>query len=253
MAEDSKLDDRLTMDLSRQYRQPLVAVSVDADKCYDRINHIIMTLLLLAIGGNKRSIKAMLSCIQEMRFFQCTGRGDSDTFMGGQPSSNLLQGLCQGNGATPGCWLMLSSLMMSAYKKGGHGSTLISPISGIPTKPGRNLCRQYRPIYNASRHLQHRRSAAHSPSKPGQVGLPTNSNRWGTKSIEMLLVHGELQMSKQAMGVQEHNTTQTHDPTTRRRLQGHLSITSHGGTEDDRGVVFADRLGHKTPAGSGPR
>jgi hypothetical protein len=58
-AEDSKLDNRLTIDLSRQFRQPLVAVSADADKCYDRINHIIMSLLLLAIGGNEGSIKAM--------------------------------------------------------------------------------------------------------------------------------------------------------------------------------------------------
>ncbi len=63
-AEDSKLDNRLTMDLSRQLRQPLVAVSADADKCYDRNNHIIMSLLLLAIGGDAGSIKAMLSCIQ---------------------------------------------------------------------------------------------------------------------------------------------------------------------------------------------
>jgi hypothetical protein len=88
-----------------------------------------MTLLLLAIGSNEGSIKAMLSCIQEMRFFQCTGCGDSTTFMGGQPSSNQLQGLCQGNGVTPACWLMLSLLMMSIYKKGGHVSTLVSPIS----------------------------------------------------------------------------------------------------------------------------
>ena len=50
-AEDSRLDNRLTMYLSRQFRQPMVAVSADADKCYDRINHIIMSLLLLAIGG----------------------------------------------------------------------------------------------------------------------------------------------------------------------------------------------------------
>jgi hypothetical protein len=41
------------MDLSRPFHQPLLAVSVDADKCYDRIPHIIMSLLLLAIGGNK--------------------------------------------------------------------------------------------------------------------------------------------------------------------------------------------------------
>jgi hypothetical protein len=93
-----------------------------------------MSLLLLAIGGDKGSIKAMLSCIQEMQFFQRTGRGDSDTHMGGQPGSNPLQGLCQENGAAPVCWLMLSSLMMNAYKKGGHGSVLISTISGILTK-----------------------------------------------------------------------------------------------------------------------
>ena len=131
-AEDSKLDNRLTMDLSRQLRQPLVAVSADADKCYDRINHIIMSLLLLAIGGDAGSIKAMLSCIQRMRFFQRTGRGDSNTFMGDRPSTDPLQGLCQGNGAAPACWLMLSSLMMSVYRQGGHVSTLASPIGGTP-------------------------------------------------------------------------------------------------------------------------
>jgi hypothetical protein len=34
------------MDMSRQFRQPLVAISADADKCYDCINHIVMSLLL---------------------------------------------------------------------------------------------------------------------------------------------------------------------------------------------------------------
>jgi hypothetical protein len=90
-AEDSKFDNRLTIDLSRQFFQPLVAVSADADKCYDKINHTIMSLLLLAIGGNKGSIKAMLLCIQEMQFFQRIGRGNSNTFMGGWLSSSLLQ------------------------------------------------------------------------------------------------------------------------------------------------------------------
>ena len=111
-AEDSKLDNHLTMDLSRQFRQPLVAVFADADKCYNRINHIIMSLLLLAIGGDEGSINAMMTPIQQMCFFQQTGRGDSNTFMGGRPSTNPLQGLCQGNGAAPACWLMLSYLRL---------------------------------------------------------------------------------------------------------------------------------------------
>ncbi len=50
-AEDARLDNRLTMDISRQQRVPLAAVSVDADKCYKRINHIIMSLALLSIVG----------------------------------------------------------------------------------------------------------------------------------------------------------------------------------------------------------
>ncbi len=132
--EVSKFDNRLTMDLSRQFCQPLVAVSADTDKCYDKNNHIIMSLLLLANGGNKGLIKAMLSCIQEMRFFQRTGCGNSSTFMGGWLSSNLLQQLCQGNRAAPACWLMLSSFMMSVYRKRGHVLTLVSLISKTPSK-----------------------------------------------------------------------------------------------------------------------
>ncbi len=128
--EDLKLDNCLTMDLSRQFRQPLAAFSSDADKCYNRINHIIMSLLLLTIGGDKGYINTMMTPIQQMRFFQHTGRGDSNTFMGGRPGTNPLQGLCQGNGAAPACWLMLSSLMMSVYRRGNHVSTWVLPISG---------------------------------------------------------------------------------------------------------------------------
>jgi len=46
-----KLDNKLTMDLSRQLRHPLATMLADADKCYDRINHIVMSLLLLVIIG----------------------------------------------------------------------------------------------------------------------------------------------------------------------------------------------------------
>ncbi len=41
------------MDLSRQLRHPLATMSADADKCYDRIHHIIMSLLLLP--GDRRN------------------------------------------------------------------------------------------------------------------------------------------------------------------------------------------------------
>jgi hypothetical protein len=129
-AEDLKLDNRLPMDLSRQLCIPMASVLADANKCYNRINHIVMSLLLRAITGNPETISAMLTPIQRMKFYQRTGRGDSNTFMGGHPKDSPLQGLCQGNGCAPVCWLMLSLHLMRCYHKEGHGLVVTSPISG---------------------------------------------------------------------------------------------------------------------------
>jgi len=128
--EDAKLDNRLTMDLSRQLRHPVATMSADADKCYDQINHSIMSLLLLAIIGTIGSVVAMLHPIQSMKFYQRTARVDSKTFMGRRGRDNPLQGLCQGNGAAPACWLIICSILMHCYKSSGIGSRIISPISG---------------------------------------------------------------------------------------------------------------------------
>ncbi len=85
IAEDACMDNsyRLTMDILRQLRHPLAPMSADADKCYNCINHIIMSLLLLATVGCIGNIVAMLHPIQMIKFFQRTTRGDSMTFMGG--------------------------------------------------------------------------------------------------------------------------------------------------------------------------
>ncbi len=106
-AEDARLDSRPTYDISCQLKFPMATVSVDADKCYDRINHIIMSLLLLLLVGVTGLVTALLHLIQSTRFYQRTAFGDSKTFMGGRDGGNPLQGLCQGNGAVPACWLMI--------------------------------------------------------------------------------------------------------------------------------------------------
>ena len=49
--------------------------------------------------------------------------------MGGRSWDNPLHGLCQGNGAAPACWLMISSLLMHCYHRKGWGSSIISPMS----------------------------------------------------------------------------------------------------------------------------
>jgi hypothetical protein len=89
-AEDSKFDNRLTMDLSRQFHQALVAILADANKSYDQINHILMSLQFWSIVGTTGAIDAMLKSIQMMKFYQRMERGDSNTCMGGRPESNPL-------------------------------------------------------------------------------------------------------------------------------------------------------------------
>jgi len=128
-SEDARLDSRLTMDISRQLRTPLANVSVDADKCYDRINHIIMSLALLALVGVSGLVTTLLHPIQTMKFYQRTAWGDSTTYMGGRTNSNPLQGLCQGNGAAPACWLIISSILMHCYTRQGFGASILSPMS----------------------------------------------------------------------------------------------------------------------------
>ena len=89
-----------------------------------------MSLLFLGIIGTIGLVVAMLNPIQSIKFYQRTAHGDSKTFMGGRGRDNPLQGLCQGNGATLACWLIICSVLMHCYKSRGFGSRIISPISG---------------------------------------------------------------------------------------------------------------------------
>jgi hypothetical protein len=54
-------------DLSRQARRPMTVVSADAAYCYNRANHIIMSLVWLVLtNGNIPAIAATLICLQTM-------------------------------------------------------------------------------------------------------------------------------------------------------------------------------------------
>jgi hypothetical protein len=94
-------------------------------------NQIIVSLLLLAIIDSMGPMVAMLHPIQTMKLFLWTARGDLTAFMGGRGRDNPLQSLCQGNGAAPACWLIISSLLMHGYRRKGFGSCNLSPISGV--------------------------------------------------------------------------------------------------------------------------
>ena len=82
MAEDAKFDKTLMANLSRQARHPMIVTSADVAYCYDKVNHVVMSLVWLVLtNGNIPAIVAAMICFQTMKFFQQTGFGKSKTFL----------------------------------------------------------------------------------------------------------------------------------------------------------------------------
>ncbi len=83
-AEAPKFDKTLMADLSRQARHLMTVVSGDPADCYNRVNHVVMSLVWLVLtNGNIPAIIATLVCLQTMRFFQRTGFIESKSFLEG--------------------------------------------------------------------------------------------------------------------------------------------------------------------------
>lgn len=78
----------------------------------------------------ENSAGAMLKTIQEMKFFLCTAFGDSKSAAGSTIEIKT-QGLCQGNGAAPARWTVVSIAILNAHKRKGHGATFLCPISQV--------------------------------------------------------------------------------------------------------------------------
>jgi hypothetical protein len=119
-------------DLSRPAHRPMTVVLVDAAYCYDRVNHIIMSLVWLVLtNGNIPAIVASLLCLQTMRFYQQTGFGESKTFFGGKKFMPYMMGLGQGNRAVPPSWIQLSAVMVTVFKYLNLGAIINDPISDV--------------------------------------------------------------------------------------------------------------------------
>ena len=127
-AEDAKFDKTLMEDLSRQSRTPMSIVCVNAAQCYDRVNHVIMSLVWLALVGAVGPIKVLLHCLQTMKFFQRTGHGDSNTFTGGEGC--YFMGLGQRSRGAPPSWICLSSVIVNILRKLKHGAHILDPMTG---------------------------------------------------------------------------------------------------------------------------
>ncbi len=72
----------------------------------------------------------MLKAIEEMMHFLHTVFSNSTDFLG-RSIDVKFQGLCQGNGAAPAGWAVISIAILRAHKKKGHGAHFFCPISNL--------------------------------------------------------------------------------------------------------------------------
>jgi hypothetical protein len=129
-AKDTKFDKTLMADLSHQARHPMIVTSADAAYYYDRVNHVIMSLVWLVLtNGNVPAIVAALICLQTMKFFQRTGFGKSTTFFGGPFHFPYMMGLGQGNRAASPSWIQLSAVLVNVFKQLNLGAMIQDPIT----------------------------------------------------------------------------------------------------------------------------
>ena len=130
----------------------------------------------------------MLTTIQEMKFFLRTGFGDSMDFASSQFEIKT-QGLCQGNGASPAGWTVVSIRLINAHKKKGHGGHFLCPITKLKS-------RFAGVIYVDDTDLIHFRMDRYEDTTDSFLGLQEAIVNWGklllasgggTKTIQMLL------------------------------------------------------------------
>jgi hypothetical protein len=83
LVDDGTLSKVLFFNIAWQLHWPAGLALVDADNCYDRIAPPIASMIFQAFGVPTPAIDSMLLTIQRMKFFPCTGYGDSEAYAGG--------------------------------------------------------------------------------------------------------------------------------------------------------------------------
>ena len=101
---------------------------MDAAQCYNSVAHAITSLVFQAFGVPEEAVHSMLTTIEEMKYFLRTSYGDSKTFRGSKFEIKF-QGLCQGNGAAPVGWAVISITILNVHKKKGQGAHFHCPLS----------------------------------------------------------------------------------------------------------------------------
>jgi hypothetical protein len=111
-ATDLAVNKSLTYDILRQRKQMGAVCSNDAKSCYDLIGHAQAAMTMRRMGVPKVAVGCIFTMLQEAIHRVRTGYGDPSDSYGGKPSGIPMHGICQGNGAGPAIWAVLSSPLM---------------------------------------------------------------------------------------------------------------------------------------------
>ena len=122
------LNRKLVSDMMRQLKRPGTITGVDAASCYDRIVHSIVILIARHEGLSIFPLLSLFGVIQQMKYFVRTGYGESTSYYGGRRTTPY-QGTCQGNGASPTYWLIITMIMVLLMHKKGHALELKFPLT----------------------------------------------------------------------------------------------------------------------------
>ncbi len=93
----------------------------DFGDCYDRTAHPPTSIALQSWGIPKPAIQVLLNTMQTMQYVLKAGFGESTCTYGGTTAAPN-SGLGQGSGAASPGFLALSSLIVNAYRRLGHGA-----------------------------------------------------------------------------------------------------------------------------------
>ena len=129
-AAEVAVNRRLVIENMKQKRRNGIIAGVDAAQCYDRIVHSLAILLCRNEGAPMSTLLLMFGAIQSMEYFIRTTFGESTSSYGG-PQAVPFQGFCQGNGASPAIWLVISMYLVLLLKQAGHSSTCTTAYSGV--------------------------------------------------------------------------------------------------------------------------
>jgi hypothetical protein len=120
----------LFYDIVRQSCSAAAIALVDASDCYDQIAHAMASLIFQSFGVESTAVSSMLEAIQEMKFFLQRAYGDSKTFARSSIKIKM-QGLGQGNGASPAGWCVISITILQAHGAKGHGAHFLARMSQV--------------------------------------------------------------------------------------------------------------------------